>query len=145
MTTEDEKTKNRRRIEEVFNKGNMDLLEEAMVPDVVYHIPPRPDIKGLKAYKQYITDFRKALSGFHFALHEFVTDGDIEAGRYTITGTHTGQLPGSPVPPTGKQVTLAGVYIGRKVNGKFVEQWNYADMLGFMQQLGVMPPTGSAG
>jgi steroid delta-isomerase-like uncharacterized protein len=139
MTTKDEEARNRRNIEEVFNQGNMDLLDEVMAPDVVYHVPPRPDVKGLEAYKRYMADLRKALSGFHFTLHEYLSSEGAEAGRWTIQGTHTGQMPGSPIPPTGKQVTMTGVYMGRRVNGKLVEQWNYVDMIGFMQQLGVKP------
>jgi len=140
MTSEDEKTKARRVINEVFNKGNVNALDEIVAPDIVYHVPPGPDIEGLAAYKQHMSDLRKALSGFQFELHELIVDGDIDAGRWTIRGTHTGQLPGPPIPPTGKQVTMTGLYMTRVVNGKGVEQWNYVDNLGFLQQLGVVPP-----
>ena len=33
-----------------------------------------------------------------------------------------------------------GVGLVHTVNGKAVELWQYIDMLGFMQQLGVSPP-----
>jgi len=101
--------------------------------------------KAWKPYKQYMADLRKALSGFQFTIHEFITEGNTDAGRWTIQGTHTGQLPGSPIPPTGRQVTMTGLYMTHVVNGKGVEQWNYVDYLGFLQQLGVAPPMGKAG
>jgi len=145
MSPEDQKAKVRRITDEAFNKGNMNAFDEVMAPDIVYHIPPRPDIKGAQAYKQYMGDLRKALSGFQFTIHELITDGDMDAGRWTIRGTHTGQLPGSPVPPTGKQVTMTGLYLSRSVNGRLVEQWNYVDLVGFMEQLGAAPPAGKAG
>jgi predicted ester cyclase len=145
MAPEDQKTRIGRVLEEAFNKGNVNVFDEVMASDIVYHIPPRPDVKGLAAYKQYMTDLRKALSGFQFTIHELIVDGDIDAGRWTIQGTHTGQLPGTPVPPTGKQVTMTGLYMSRTVNDRVVEQWNYTDLVGLMQQLGVAPQTGKAG
>ena len=39
MTTDDEKTKRLRTVEEVFNKGNVDALDEITAPDIVYHVP----------------------------------------------------------------------------------------------------------
>ena len=120
MASEDEKTRVLRIIEEAFNKGNMSALDEIVSPDIVYHVPPRPDVKGLQAYKEYLADLRRALTGFRFTIHELITEGNTDAGRWTIQGTHTGQLPGSPVPPTGKQVTMTGLYMTHVVNGKGV-------------------------
>jgi predicted ester cyclase len=34
--------------------------------------------------------------------------------------------------------------MARMVNGKAVEEWDYVDRLGLMQQLGVAPPMGKA-
>ena len=139
MTTEEERTARIRTIEEVFHQGNIDALDEITSPDVVYHVPPRPDVKGREAYKQYMAGMMKALSGFRFTMQQYIFEGGGDAVRWTIQGTHTGQLPGSPVPPTGKQVTMTGLQMTRLVNGKAVEIWNYFDMIGFMQQLGVKP------
>ena len=93
----------------------MNALDAIVAPDIVYHIPPRPDVKGLAAYKQYMADPRKALSGFQFTIHELIAEGNTDAGRWTKQGTHTGQLPGSPIPPTGKQVTMTGLYMTLRV------------------------------
>ncbi len=43
------------------------------------------------------------------------------------------------MPPTGKQVTLTGCTVSHLEEGKVVEQWVYADDLGLLQQLGVVP------
>jgi predicted ester cyclase len=44
------------------------------------------------------------------------------------------------MPATGKQVTIKGIHIDRIAGGKVVETWNYSDMMGVMQQLGMKPP-----
>lgn len=144
MMSDEQKAKVRRVIDEAFHKGNMNAWDEIVAPDVVYHQPPAPDVKGLDAYKKVMEDFRKAFSGLRFTIHEWPMEESVDAFRYTIQGTHTGQLPGSPIPPTGKSVTMTGISMVRTEGGKLVEEWNYLDMLGLMQQLGVAPPVGKA-
>jgi predicted ester cyclase len=60
--------------------------------------------------------------------------------RVTGTGTHTGELMG--VPPTGKRLEMTGIVIYRIAGGKIVERWAQHDVLGLMQQLGVIPTRG---
>ncbi len=57
------------------------------------------------------------------------------AWRGTFEADHTGEFMG--VAPTGKRVTLTGISTDRIHEAKFVERWDSADMLGFLQQLGV--------
>ncbi len=142
MSKEEQKAKVRRAIDEAFNKGNLNAMDEVVASNVVFHQPPMPDVKGLEAYKGILATLRKAFSGFQFTIDEFIGEGDTDAIRYTIRGTHTGQLPNMPIPPTGKKVTVTGMVMVRTVAGKSVEEWDYVDMLGLMQQLGVAPPMG---
>jgi predicted ester cyclase len=53
-------------------------------------------------------------------------------------GTHQGAFMG--VPSTGKRVTSTFIDISRIADGKIVEHWNETDMLGMLQQLGLVPP-----
>lgn len=145
MAPEDQKTKVRRVTDEVYHKGNVNALDEIVATDFVAHQPPGPDIKGLDSYKRYATEARKAYSDLRFTINEYIGEGEVESMRYTLQGTHTGQSPSTPVPPTGKRVTITGLLMTRTAGGKAVEQWNYMDMLGLMQQLGAAPPMGKAG
>jgi predicted ester cyclase len=138
MTSEEWKARVRHAIDEIA-KGNVDALDEFTAPDFVLHQPPGPDLKGLEAYKQLFRDQLKAYSDFQFTFDEFIREGELDAMRFTIRGTHTGQIPNMPIPPTGKRVTITGLMMGRTANGKAVEGWNYMDTLGLMQQLGVAP------
>jgi len=139
MTTEDHNTKVRRLSKEAFNNGNLDALDELAVPNVIHHQPPMPDVVGLAAYKQMVADIRKGLSDINFTFDDMIIEGDKAAGRWTLTGTHTGPLPNTPIPPTGKRVTMTAVSFVRLMGDKIVEEWAYVDMLGYMQQLGVAP------
>jgi predicted ester cyclase len=145
MSTEEQKAKVRRAVDEAFNKGNLNAMDEIVTEGVILHRPPQPDIKGLEAYKQMIAGMRKAYPDLKFTIDELIMEGNTSALRWSFRGTHMGQSPSLPIPPTGKKVTLTGLIMIRTVNGKAVEEWEYLDMLGLMQQLGVAPPMGPGG
>lgn len=136
----------KRVIDEAYNKGNVDVLDEAYATNFVRHNPPPfPDIEGLEALKQYNKDLRTAFPDFQGTIDEMVVEGDTFVLRYTWRGTHTGQMSNIPIPPTGKRVTGVGCLVGHRASGKTVEEWSYADNLGLLQQLGVVPPLGEGG
>jgi predicted ester cyclase len=56
--------------------------------------------------------------------------------RWTARGTHVGEFQG--IPPTGREVRVAGTDIDRIIDGKTVECWVQMDQLGLMQQLGAI-------
>ena len=53
------------------------------------------------------------------------------------SGTHKGDFFGTPA--TGKTIGFGAIFIGRIANGKVVEAWGEADLLGLMQQVGAIP------
>jgi predicted ester cyclase len=66
-------------------------------------------------------------------------DGKV-AVRYTLEGTHEGELFG--VPPTGKRLSIKSISVERVSEGKIREHWRVTDSLDMMQQLGVVPEQG---
>lgn len=56
--------------------------------------------------------------------------------RYTLTGTHEGEILG--IPPTGNEVEIAVVDICYMENGTITKEWYVADFLRLMKQLGVV-------
>jgi predicted ester cyclase len=58
------------------------------------------------------------------------------AVRYTLEGTHEGELFG--IPPTGKRLSVKSIAVERVSGGKIREHWRITDSLDMMQQLGVM-------
>ncbi len=62
------------------------------------------------------------------------------AVRWTLRGTNTRAIvtPMS-IAATDKQVTVTDNTIDRIASGKLVEDWHQADILNFMQQLGLLP------
>jgi len=141
MSTEDNKATTRRFFEEVFNRGNLAVVDEVKSSNYVFHDPGLPEpIRGPEGFKQYIMLFRNAFPDLHSTIEDLIAEGEKVTVRFTYTGTQQGDLLG--IPSTGKQVTVTAILIGRFVNDKFAEGWINYDALGMMQQLGVVPAMG---
>jgi len=132
-------------MDEVYNKGNLDAVDDTAAANEVLHNSPFPDLVGREAHKQYVAGLRATYSGLHMTFDEVTGEGDTTVVRWTLRGTHTGQSPTLPIPPTGRQVTITGCLVTHWVEGRAVEHWNHVDYLGLLQQLGVVPPMGRRG
>ena len=120
-----------------MNRGNIDEMDELLVPDVLRHMPPFPDTKGVEMSKQFGRDVQTSYPDRHQTIDEIIEEGNISAVRYTFQGKNTG--PSQYIPtPTNKQVTYTACWIAHWQEGKIVEDWLYMDMLGLMQQLGLI-------
>ena len=125
--------------EEVFNAGNLALIDELFAPNFVDHDPSNP-LPGLDGVRQLVSMYRGAFPDLHLTIEDEITEGDRVVTRFTGRGTHKGSLMG--IPPTGKRVTIAAIDILRFENGRIAEHWGNQDLLGMMRQLGVIPAPG---
>ena len=129
--------KSRGIFEEVWNQKRVETIDELVATDYIHHDVLSPDQQGIDAYKQFVQLYRNAFPDIHFKIEDEIADGDRVVIRWTVTGTHNGDLPG--LPRTGKAISVTGITIARLSDGKFVEAWNNWDALGMMQQLGAVP------
>jgi predicted ester cyclase len=128
--------------EEAWLNGNLDALDEVYAADYVWHRPPFPDTNGIEAVKKSIEGMRSAYSDIKVVYEEMVGEDSTIAYWYSLRARHTGVSPTMPIPPTGKEVILVGCVVVRIEDGKIVEEFEHSDYLGFLQQLGVVPPLG---
>ena len=143
MSTETNKAIVSRYIEQVWNKGRLDLTEEFFVEDVFEHGAPQiPGLNGRDSLKTIIGGARTSFPDVNLALHDVIAEGDKVVTRWTMQATHQGEFMG--IPATGNQITTSGGTIYRLDNARIVEIWNFADNLSMMQQLGVVPTPGAA-
>ena len=135
MSTENNKALVRRGFD-ALNERNWTGFYELIAPDMVLH-EASTTIRGLEAYKQFLSENYTAFPNLHFSVEDIIAEGDRVVARYTGQGTQQGELMG--IPPTGKQVTVTNILITRIANEKAVEQWHNFDALDMLQQLGVVP------
>ena len=127
-----------RRYLDVFEQGNVDLLDELLAPDYINHTPASPDQPtGPEGVKGVVAMFRSAIPDLRVVVEDMIAEGDKVAVRYTLEGTHEGELFG--VPPTGQRLSIKSISVERVSDGKIREHWRVTDSLDMMQQLGVIP------
>ncbi len=124
---------------EVYNKGNLDALDDLIAVDYLRHQPPMKNVQGLAAYKAFISEVRGAYTNFNMVLDEIITAENKTVVRLTLTGKNTGKIPTLRTPPTGREIAMPGCVVSTWDNGKIVEEWVYNDYLGLTYQFGVMP------
>ena len=141
MSAEENKALVRRFVEEFWNEGNMSAADELMAVDAAIHMPTGEVVK-IDGLKSFAGTFRGSFPDWHSTVEELIAEGDRVAERWTGRGTHRGELRG--IPPTGKRVEVPGSVFYRIVDGKIVEVRGQLDMLGLMQQLGLIPSSHQA-
>ena len=127
-----------RRFWGVWEEGNIDLVDELLAPDYINHTPASPDQPtGPEGVKGVVAMFRSAIPDLRVVVEDMIAEGDKVAVRYTLEGTHEGELFG--VPPTGQRLSIKSIAVERVSDGKIREHWRVTDSLDMMQQLGVIP------
>jgi len=127
---------------DAWNTDNANLLDEVYAADILYHMPPFPDLVGTDAQKQFIATFRAAFPDFHVDIDEDIVEGNRSMHRWHCQATFTGQSSMLPVPPTGNQTTATGALVMHWQDGMVTEAWHFGDWLGWLQGAGVLPPLG---
>jgi steroid delta-isomerase-like uncharacterized protein len=133
--SEQHKAQIRRVIEDVYNRGDLGVIDKVAASDLVIHASSQ-EIHGREGAKQYVAALRAAFPDIHFTVEHQIAEGDIVVTRWTARGTHKGKF--QSVPATGRKIRLAGIDIDRIIGGKVVECWAHVDELGLMRQLGAI-------
>ena len=141
MSTETNKAIVRRIGEQVWNERRRELFKEFYVENAVLHSTGAPSGVGsglgLEGIKTAYDRLLNAFPDIQITTDDIIAEGDKVVSRWTLRGTHQGELRG--IPATGKQVTQSGMSIFRLDNARIVEVWVLADNMSLMQQLGAIP------
>jgi len=128
----------RRFFEEMWNNRDLDIVEELISADMQGHAPTG-DFVGYEGERQTILGTLEAFPDLVITIDEMIAEDNKVALLTSYHGTHTGTLMGQ-IPPTGAEITMTGGILFHFADGKIVEAWSFADMLGLMQQIGAATP-----
>ena len=132
----------RRFFEEFCDGRRLEIADEILASDHVYHDPQSPPSPpGRDGMKQVVGLYQDAVEG-HWEVHEIVAAGDRVMVRWTGHGTHSGEIMG--LAPTGRSIKVDALTLLRIEDGKIAENWTLWDTLGMLQQLGVAPAPAAA-
>jgi steroid delta-isomerase-like uncharacterized protein len=138
MSSEQDKALFGRFIEEIFNRGNIKVVEEILAPDFVEHEQLPPGVPaGREGVKVLASALRSAFPDFKATIEDTIAEGGKVVVHMTWSGTQKGEFMG--MPPTGKRVSFGVIDIVRIAGGKLVEHWGLMDSMLMMQQLGAIP------
>ena len=140
MSTEQNKSIVRRWVEEGWNKGNLAVVDQLYAPNFVQHEPAPETVHSSQDLKQYVSAYRTAIPDFYLNIEDLLAEGDKVMLRFISGGTQKGPLMG--IPATGKTAAVTGMVIFRLANSRIEEAWVNFDVLGLLQQLGVIPMPG---
>ena len=127
--SEANKTVVRRLVDEVFNGGHLEVIDELYAPALI------------GAAKRWITPFRASFPDVNMELVELIAEGDKVVGRFTCSATHLGEWLGQA--PTGRRFERVDeVWILRFREGRIVHVWSLEDTLDRLRQLGLTAQNG---
>jgi steroid delta-isomerase-like uncharacterized protein len=119
------------------SKGDLAAADALLAPEFALHTPLPTPGPGIEAMNNVITTCRAAFHGLNVTIDDIMADRDKVTARFTARGMHKGEFMG--LPPTGKAITMTGIEIFRVREGKITELWGEANLMGLMQQLGILP------
>ena len=133
MSIDQNKAIMQRMIDEIWNKGNLAVADELFSPE--HTSPSAPMLpKGPESVKMLTRMFRAAMPDYHIDIDMMVSDENQVAGRFTQSGTHSGEeLMGMAA--SGRKATWTEIGVLRIQEGKIVESWYEVDMLSMINQL----------
>ncbi len=124
----------RRLYEDILNTGKLDLLNQIIAEEYV----GISGQKGPSAFAEPIRELRLGFPDIRYTVEDLVAEGDRVVVKWIWRGIHTGPFRGFAA--SEKQVANHGIAIFQFKDDKIVQSWIETDRLGFLQQIGVVPP-----
>ncbi len=122
---------------EAYDRQDTDRIEQLVsTTNYSLHLSGTPPMDW-NGTKQFYTEAWSAFPDLHHEILDIVAEGDKVAIRYNIIGTHKGEFQG--IPSTGKEVSFSAMDFMTLIDGKVAEEWEIADTMGLMQQIGAIP------
>jgi len=119
------------------SKGDLGAADALLHSRFSLHTPLPTPGPGIEAMNNVIVTCRAAFHGLNVTVDDIMADEDKVTARFTARGIHKGEFMG--LPPTGKAITMTGIEIFRVNDEKIAELWGEVNLMGLLQQLGILP------
>ena len=134
---DDNQDQNKQKVQTLFatfNSGDLGAIDALVGPE---YVGAQGD-RGPAGFRAVVVGLRSAFPDLHYTVDDLIAEGDQVAVRWHWTGTH--QAPFRAFAATGQEVSNTGAGIFRLANGKIVSAVLETDRLGFLEQIGAVPP-----
>lgn len=134
----------RRLVDEVFNLGAFDVLDELFAGQATFYRlgDGRPISDAPRRMRLFIGAYRAAFPDLHVQVDELIATDETVTVSWTMQGTHTGPFSHPEartfgLPPTGRVARWGGITLYHLVDGRITSSRGYADAVGLLRQLGL--------
>jgi steroid delta-isomerase-like uncharacterized protein len=119
-----------------LNNQNEAVYEELYASEYGWYFPAN-NPKALTRDEEagFVKQLWAAFPDIRWDIADMVASNYTVVVRFTVSGTHEGEYQG--LPPTGNKWETGGFWMARIKDGKLAEVREEADVLGWMQQLGM--------
>ena len=111
--------------------GNFDALPGLLAEDYVLH---PEEIHGADGLAEMVQGYRDQIPNLAVTVDHQFAEGDYVATRTTLRGRHV----------TGHDVAFSMLTISRCRDGKIEEEWELADVMSLLAQIGQLPTPSAA-
>jgi steroid delta-isomerase-like uncharacterized protein len=111
---------------EAFEEADERALREDLTPDFIVHAVPPGFTEDADGYVKLAQHMKAGLPDLRLDVEDMFAGDDRVAVRFTVRGTHRGELFG--VPPSNRNLSMRGIEIYRLSDGKIAEYWGEYDM-----------------
>lgn len=115
------------RLFQEVNDGRLEVLDEIFLPGSMIG----------RSFADSVILVRTAFPDAQTTLDFLIGEGEQVAAVFTVTGTNTGPFMGQPA--TGLAIAFSGIHYYRLKNGRVITARYEHDLLGLMEQLGMLP------
>lgn len=122
-------------IEAVFNKGELDLIDELFTPDFTVN----GQLFGRDGFKNDVAWWRVRFPDLRITIEDTIADDKRIGVWYTACGTHMAEFNG--IPSSGRVVCWSGFDQFRIQNDRIADGRFLSDRLGIAHQLGAVLTT----
>ena len=123
---------------------DLDAAVALWKPGSINRLHGLAELEAPAEIKAYFSSLYSAFPDASLELLEVAASGKNGAGRWRLTGTFLGPGRFQGLLPTGSAVTVEGCDMFRVEDGLIVENNAYTNAAQLAQQLGLLPPQGSA-
>jgi ketosteroid isomerase-like protein len=114
-------------MQEVWNQGRRESIDELLNTDIVAHGLNQVPMFGIEDFKKYYDEFQKNFTNIFITVRDVISEDDMESVNCNVKATHI---------ESGKEVNFSGQCMLRIRDGKISEAWNNFDFFGMYSQLG---------
>lgn len=129
--------------DEAFLRRDWKAFASLHAESVIVHSPLSTDpTKGREAHVEQLTNILTAFPDLRVDTIRAFGEGPWMCCEQTMTGTHTGPLPGPAgqlLPPTNMAIRLDVCTVFKLEGGQITEEHLYFELAGLMAQLGFAP------